>query len=462
MKLTETKLFIYTLIAFFVVVLIFTSVRAYNFDSIPAGDISYFHARMSKIVDRPALENDALMGREYTFQPYHLLLHYSGMDALKISNIIPVVLGFFSLLLFILLLKKLGLDVQKRLLLALILIISPAFIYMTTVSNPHVFALFLGLLGFYLYFTKNVVSKVFAVLLFLILPLFGIIETVMLIVLLLGFYFVKKNKRILFLVVILVLIYMFNFNFGIQLIMQENAIQSSITDLGGMIGFGVFNVLLAIIGFLLTWNFKRQHYTLYLIILILFLSVKFLGTMTNVYLNFIFAYLACLAFSKLLNRRWDSDIIKYLTIFVLISGLLFSGLSYLDRVANAGPNKELVDGLLWLRNNSNTEDIVLSHYSRGFWIEYYSDRTVVADSYTINIDALNHSDVIFWSRNLETTKKYLTKYGIDYIFIDSDMKQGLVWSKEEQGLLFLFKNKETFEKVYDLGGVEIWKAKTLN
>lgn len=464
-KLTEKRVLFYSFVLFLIVVLLFTSMRAYRFDSITAGEDAYFHARVSKSVYIPETEKDPLMGREYTFSPYHLLLHHvSGSSVLKASNFLPVILGLASLVFFSLLLKKLGLDIEKRFFLMLILIISPAFIYMTSISNPHVFALLIGLVGFYLFFKENTVARFFSVLLFLLLPFFGVIETVILIVFLLGLYSLKKNKSLLILIAGLLAIYLLNFGFTVDLAIQQNALQSSVTDLGGMIGFGVFNILLAAIGFLLTWKFKKQHYPLYLVIIFLFVSVKFLGTMTNIYLNFIFAYLGCLAVARLVNRKWDSDIIKYLTVFVLISGLLFSGLSFLDRIANSGPDRDVVDSLLWLKQNSNPDDIVFSHQSKGFWIEFYSNRSVVADSYTTSVETLNDTYNLFWSRNLENTKRLLKKYDVEFIWIDPDMKQGLVWSKEEQGLLFLFKNRETFEKVYDSAGVEIWKvvSKDLN
>jgi hypothetical protein len=37
------------------------------------------------------------------------------------------------------------------------------------------------------------------------------------------------------------------------------------------------------------------------------------------------------------------------------------------------------------------------------------------------------------------------------------MRKGLVWTKEDEGLLFLFSNKDEFRKVYDREGIEIWK-----
>ena len=40
------------------------------------------------------------------------------------------------------------------------------------------------------------------------------------------------------------------------------------------------------------------------------------------------------------------------------------------------------------------------------------------------------------------------------------MKKNQVWSKEDQGLLFLIKNApDDFVRIYDVGNVEIWEYK---
>ena len=67
------------------------------------------------------------------------------------------------------------------------------------------------------------------------------------------------------------------------------------------------------------------------------------------------------------------------------------------------------------------------------------------------------SNVLFYNRSLKETKRLLNKYNVSYIWIDSEMKQGLVWTKEKQGLLFLLRNKETFKNIYNKKGVQIFR-----
>jgi len=131
------------------------------------------------------------------------------------------------------------------------------------------------------------------------------------------------------------------------------------------------------------------------------------------------------------------------------------------RFSSMQPYPEEVKSLEWLKQNSDTEDIILSHYSNGFWIEYFAERQVLLDSYFdyINNLELKHqdSDIIFNSRLLKTTTDLLDKHNIKYIWINEKMKKGLVWNEPDQGLLFLFSDKEKFKRIYSESGVEIWE-----
>jgi len=101
-------------------------------------------------------------------------------------------------------------------------------------------------------------------------------------------------------------------------------------------------------------------------------------------------------------------------------------------------------------------------HSYGHWIEFTSERVVLLDGSPAYVKDLetryNDSLWLFSSKDLETTRNLLFKYDIDYIFIDNVMKEGLVWLEQDEGLLFLLRNNETFKNVYNQTGVEIWQV----
>ncbi len=114
-----------------------------------------------------------------------------------------------------------------------------------------------------------------------------------------------------------------------------------------------------------------------------------------------------------------------------------------------------------MKHNTAEEYSIFTHYSKGLWIESIAQRQPLLDSqinYILDLNIkFNDTNTTFYSRNLKTTKSMLDKHNIKYIWIDKDMKQGQVWTREKQGILFLFRNSETFKKVYSKDDIEIWE-----
>ena len=51
---------------------------------------------------------------------------------------------------------------------------------------------------------------------------------------------------------------------------------------------------------------------------------------------------------------------------------------------------------------------------------------------------------------------YLETFEIRYIFIDEEMRRGLVWRRSQEGLLFLLENSEKFINIYSEAGIDIY------
>ena len=93
-----------------------------------------------------------------------------------------------------------------------------------------------------------------------------------------------------------------------------------------------------------------------------------------------------------------------------------------------------------------------------WWIEYYSGHEPFITNE--DIEGYNATSRLFSTRNLVTAKDLLEKNQISYIFITDEMRDGLVWKRENEGLLFLLGNEEEFKNVYNRSGYEIWKVIT--
>jgi len=223
-----------------------------------------------------------------------------------------------------------------------------------------------------------------------------------------------------------------------------------------MWGFGIFSVLLAVVGFISTWKQKYSYWQLYLGVSFAYVAALWLDQNPNAYLGFVVAFFAGLGFMALVKMKWQLTRLRDLTLLLVVCGMLFSSISYAKRLVESQPDQGIVEALEFLKTQE--QGIVLSYYSYGYWIEYFSGKPAfVDDTPTSNTKmSLNVSQEIFASRNLRYTKALLDSYNISYIFIDDRMKSGLVWVKEEEGLLFLFRNNETFKNIYSNPDTELW------
>lgn len=465
-KILEKNDFYFT---YFIIIIAITSllapltIRFFSNDPVLIGQEAYYHAELSRQIMNNEFSGNIL---DSNFNIYHLLI--AGLGKLTgvyiASLVIPLMLGIFSTIIFIALSKRFKMNTLARSIFLLIYFLSPGFVYLFSFSSPHSLAAFLTLTGAY-FLTKN---KKFSViggsLLLLIASSFSLFNSLLCFAILIFIAGKKKNNRhhvfiSLFIIMAASLpLHLIGFEPRTTIeLFRTNILKESITSFGALIGFSIFNIFLSIFGFISTWKKKDLYAPFYLLITLLTIAIFFLNQNYNMYWNFILIYLSSLGIVYLLKSKWELNSVKELTTLIIVCGLIFSTVLYAKQIGEINPNQDLIEGLTWLKEQEDGK--VLSHYSIGDWIEFVADKEVFTNSrYDMQTDMkLNLSEEIFYSRDLVKTRKILDEQDIDYIFIDKEMKRGLVWTKEEQGLLFLFRNKENFKKIYSNQGVEIWK-----
>ncbi|MBD3355170.1 hypothetical protein GF361_04245 [Candidatus Woesearchaeota archaeon] len=466
-KLTDNKILFTCMFFSLLLLLLIPSIRLLKDKPIFPEDHPYYHLKMSEYIKEEGLPvQEPLIGRPYIPQPYHLILAIT--NPFLGSLIIPLLCGIISLILFYLILKELNLNPLKITTILLTLILSPIFIFLFSVSNQYTLTITLILAGF-LFFIKDKKYFIPSLIIFASIPFFGILPSIFSILLLLAYSINNKEKTKYFFAVfssvILILLayqipllYHYGFPNSTKLI-NPNILINLLSDLGSTAGYGTFAVLLSFVGLYYIWKQKKYIITYALFFLLAMFS--FFIPEIYIYLGFIVPIFAGFGLFYIIKKKWKVDLIKTLTIILIVCGLLFSTLSYINNTSNSLPDQKTIKSLNWLRENSATTDKIFSHHSKGLWIQTISSRPVVLDSRTYYIDAikekLNDSNTTFYSRNLEKTRSILDKYNIKYIYIDEKMKQGQVWTREQQGILFLFRNNKTFKKVYNRSSIEIWE-----
>jgi hypothetical protein len=476
MKETKERRFYWAIALITLLVLLLPHlIRFLAYGNITAGDEAYYHSRFAEYIENnfKIPTNDPLIDRAYTYNPYHFILaavsYAVGVDFA--SKAIPIILGILSMTLFYRIMENLKLIEKKRFFICLILALSPIFIYTFSTSSQFAIIIFLNLLGFYLFIKKQKIFTFLSLFVFASIPFFNFFNALVTFMLLFTYTIIKDVDRGKFYLVstgivlktLIYHLYIF-YKFGLPQslhITTNNLVQSLISDLGANIGFSFFTILLAIVGLISTWKKRKEFYYIYILAIALIISSFYFMDSANIYLNFIIIIMAGYGFFSLIDKKWEIKLIKNASLLLIICGIVFSMMTYIIRFSSMQPYPEEVESLFWLKQNSGESDKVLSHYSNGFWIEYFADRPVLLDAYFDYIPDLEQkytdSNTIFHSRSLKMTKDLLDRNRIKYIWINKQMKKGLVWSEEDEGLLFLFSDKETFKRIYYENGIEIWE-----
>lgn len=467
----KSEIIIFIFISSFLILVLPHIVRYFFFDNILIGEESYYHARIASEINNkgmPVFDRLSYNGINYIFNPYHSFLAFfsSFLGVELASKLVPLVLGIISIFLFYYILKELRFNFERRFLSTIILLLSPPFIYTFVVSTSYSFLIFLVLSSFAIFINKNNYLFPVSLLLLLIIPLFGFFHVFVIVFLLLSYMFYRKSAINRFFIGLIFLMFsslyyygtIYNKFFRTETFLSRNVFKDLISGLGSQQGLSIFAILLALVGIIVLWKYKKNFYPIYMNSLLLIAAFLYRGA--NIYLSIFLSIFAGLGFYRLMKMRWEAKIIKNLTLWLFVIGLVFSSALYIARLVNFEPNKDIIQSLEWLKENP--QDLVFSHYSKGFWIEDKAKMPVFMDSlftHTMNAnERYNISNNIFYSQDLRKTRSLLKENKIKYIWIDEKMKYNQVWKEEQQGLLFLFKNNETFKNIYANSEVEIWRV----
>ena len=431
------------------------------------GEEAYYHTRVAgSILEGNYYDNLVVDGRQFLFNPYQFILAFFSIffDMGILPVILPIIFGIVSLLLFYSIIKKFGMHIKERLLFLSILVLSPPTLYLFSISNSVAPAIFFILLGFFFFLKKKTTYLIFSIISFIIASFFGSFNSLFIIFLLFIYVMVKKEKQREFLIT-LFFVLLFYFIFHPDFFIEYRQIGGGFflkffSGFGAFIGFGIFKIILCVIGLITLFKEKSKYYPTYLPFIFLIVVSYFIPG-ANPYSIFFVSFFATYGFIRLIKLEWHFEIIRNLTILLVLCGLLFSTLSYANRLSALPPNDDIITSLEWLKENSENDSIVFSHHTAGYWIEEESNRKILFDNllkYTSDFNKkIKDGKALFYSMDLQKTRELLEEHDISYIFVYKDMKEGLVWKDEQEGLLFLFRNNETFKNVYKSNYTDIWK-----
>lgn len=449
-----------------------SSLRAISGNVYLMGDDSYYHARIARqFLEQgiPGSDEYVVDNRDYRFSPYHLLLSGFAVlfGVLNASKLLPLFLGGLSVFLVSLILARLRVSPFVRAAALGVFVLSPVFIYTFNMSSPACFVLVLNLAGLYLLMRKGRLAAFGSLACFGVASMFGVLHALVSAFFVIFYSFghkkkLKKGYLVLAVIVFVMLSYSLPVYLGLESLGfgMQDMLLSFVSDLGGVSGFSIFALLLAIVGYVVVWRHKKKHYFLYVFSFLL-IVYSFFNSALLIYSNLVISFLAGTAFAYFAKMKWHLGILRNFTLVVLFCGLLFSSLGAVFVLRDSQPSTPLVNSLIWLNLNSDEGDVVFSHYSNGFWIEFIAGRPVVLDGLLEQIPNVHNtyfdSAELFQTADLDLARKILSKYGVRYVVITENMMQGLVWEKKGEGLEFLLGNPETFKKVQENSYVTVYE-----
>ena len=417
------------------------------------GEASYYHQAIAS-----AIFGHSDITKPAAITPYHLLLAVLSLAMPKAWLFLPIALSLLSVFLLVRLLQQTGISAFTLYTIAALYISSPLFLWHSAFSSPYTLYLVLVISGMLLLAKPAAAASLFIIALF-----FGIRESIVLLLVLLSVSFIVRRDSLKYLIMALAaltiaLAFLLPVPPPVYDGAAANLLQATISDLGSTSGFSVFALVLAILGMVFLWKDKKKLAPVILLTVVL-ASFTTLMPFTQILLNILVAWFAGKAITHLYSRKWTLPLIKDLTLFVILLGILFSAVSFLVRASSADPSPAMIESLDWLRLHSNKGDVVLSHPKNGFWIQSVAQLQALQN----NIPGQNRHvqedmQQIFSGRDILKTRKLLAKYTIRYLWIDKSMK-GMIWKTENQGLLSILKENEIFTKAYENPDVQIWMVR---
>ncbi|MBS3124705.1 hypothetical protein J4211_00405 [Candidatus Woesearchaeota archaeon] len=416
-----------------------------------AGTQGYYHARIALDLAKEWTTQDSTIvnGRSYIIHPYHLVLAagYSLLGA-RVFSLFPLFFAMVGFGLFWMLLKVFLIDGERKLWMLLAYALSPPFITAGFMNTPHAFILVLILAGVLLLLTRAWLVGAF---LLLLAAFCGIPAMIAVVAALLFLIFMKRGSSQVHATLILLIVALFATGYYSPAIGVQTGVAHYISDVGGLYGFGIFTLLLAIVGALQVWKHKRIYYGAYATGMVFFI-VSFLFPDVLVFANVLVCVLAGVALANLARRRWRLAFLRSAVLLVIFCGLLFSGVSQGVTLAKLPPKADFFNSLVL------PQGTVLSHEEYGFWIEA-AGHTAVIDPLLVDGEQREDVSHVLNTTSLDVALALFEKYNVTYVLITDEMERGLFWEREDQGLSFLTSNEDVFRKVVDAKGVRVWEVR---
>lgn len=439
------KIFVFVLVAAALVAIVLSS-RATDGQIIPPGEETYTHLNEVKDIQEGNVTS-------YLFYDLILSLLLGCMSLSTAMIVIPGTLLLITIFLFSEILRMEGAKPRHMTYALTLIVLSPSILMMYLGFSAYALTVMLVMLIAYLYTRQSFWYAAVIPFLFFADRITGLLVIVLLVIL----ESRKKRTReaIGMIMIALGLFILSGFLPALTLhslapffSIQGNEIFSFF---GGAYGYPFIVLFLGILGMILPKssfsNPRYQSLTMLLLILSLFYDPMRILSM------FILVYYGAIAFDNFMKQEWTVASLKHLTLLLIICILFFSTSTTLKDAISDSPQPHEVEGTELVsriveKNPSLERTTVLTNPSYNDHVAYYTGLDAIRDPTT--------AYAVLASQKYSYVKEVLQDNKVSFIILDTSKKEGRLWQRSEQGILFVLQNNRLFKKIYTQGEYAIY------
>jgi hypothetical protein len=226
-----------------------------------------------------------------------------------------------------------------------------------------------------------------------------------------------------------------------------------LAEFGARPGVGIMEWLIAMIGIGIVWQTSTKRNALMFIAATVYASISSAATALAAPL---WSALGAIAIVSLYERHWRYSFLRTLSLFAVGCGLLLSVLAVTSAIITAPPSPQIVEGIRSLAPDRT----VLTYPAVADWVKWWSGAAVLYDDHPLTQkESVEHEVVLaqLWEeRDLKNATRTMDSLGVDAVVVTQEMRKGLVWSADEEGLLFLLERSEMFKKVFSNDEIQVY------
>jgi len=456
------------------------AIRALHHAPLLPGGAGYGHARVADLIAHQGIpaQDPAMPERPYLFSIFDLLLAAVSriVGITGAALLVPFLLGLGTLACMALVARRWHLPAAVATGAQAVFVISPLFADVFTQATPRALELFLTILYLFVLSPSNprpsvggkIAHALFAAAIAAALATFGVVPAIAAFALPLLLRSVNRRipKYLSFasLAAFLVLV-----AFALPAFLQQESapfaaqapVVLAISAFGGGNGLSLFAWMLALIGMIIFWRFKKRYYAMMFALTLLFL-VALAVPSALILAHVAVSLLAGAALAFFAQMKWSFDDIRVLTLLVLLCGLLFSTLAHAMDIAQGPPTVAFRDAALAAKSALPANTTMLAYPDDGFWLEYWSGERMLLDGWIARTPRVDQrwaaAQAVWHAQDISHARQALYANNIGAVVITEAMRDGQVWDLPEQDLLFLLRNNETFKRTYHSSIVDIWSV----